>query len=261
MKTVALEDLKNIRFTISDISTLYMRSGWTRLDSPCRRMNGFLLIDKGECTYYWDDKEAVLSHGSMIYLPHGSRHVVKTESFKYYRINFEIYDADDGENIIFTKQPWVITNDAPSEMFEHSRNLTQNTLSDSNIFSSTADLCNIFSSIQDITKPKQESRISAAVDHINLHYIENFSVEQLADMCYMSQSHLHRLFKQELNESPIEYRNRLRVKKACALLGDRECSINEIASMLGFESIYYFSRAFKNYMGVSPTEYRKTVVR
>lgn len=257
MKVLPLAELKNVPFCISDISVLYKYSGWNVLETDFRKLNGFLLLQKGECTYYWNGQEAHLSPGSLIYLPRGGKHSVRTDRFEYYRIDFVITDPRDNEQILFSDHPWVVTHDAPEEMYDAARSLVRNTLSDENVLASTADLCTFLSSIRRLIRPKSESRIAAAVDYLQLHYIENVSVEKLADLCYMSQPHLHRLFKQQLGQSPIEYRNALRIRRACTLLGDEECSIGEIASLLGFESIYYFSRVFRQYTGLSPTEYRK----
>ena len=52
-------------------------------------------------------------------------------------------------------------------------------------------------------------------------------------------------------------RNDLRIERAKSLLFDEECQISEISAMLGFESIYYFSRVFKNETGVPPREWKR----
>ena len=47
----------------------------------------------------------------------------------------------------------------------------------------------------------------------------------------------------------------LRIQRACQLLRGRECTIGEIAALLGFESVYYFSRVFKKLTGVAPSRW------
>ena len=66
---------------------------------------------------------------------------------------------------------------------------------------------------------------------------------------------MYRLFREETGTTPIEYRNRLRIQRACQLLRGRECTIGEIAALLGFESVYYFSRVFKKLTGVAPSRW------
>lgn len=59
--------------------------------------------------------------------------------------------------------------------------------------------------------------------------------------------------------SPIEYFNSLKIAEAKKLLRREELSVSRIADMLGYLSIHTFSRAFKRYVGFSPTEYRKSI--
>ncbi len=68
---------------------------------------------------------------------------------------------------------------------------------------------------------------------------------------------MYRAFKKETGLSPIEYRNRLRIERARTLLSRDICSVSEAAKLLGFESVYYFSRVFKQHTGVAPSQYGK----
>ncbi|MBU5485862.1 response regulator [Clostridium sp. MSJ-11] len=92
---------------------------------------------------------------------------------------------------------------------------------------------------------------------------ENFSQNQLslnlvAQQFHISQSYLTRVIKQKTGVSFTDYLNRLRINMATKLLTDKDnnYSINDISNMVGYSSQHYFSRAFKNYMGVSPNKYR-----
>lgn len=71
-----------------------------------------------------------------------------------------------------------------------------------------------------------------------------------------SKYHLDRLFKKEYGVSLIAYRNEKRMHHARELL--REMRVSDVAEQLGFSSIYSFSRAYKNYFGVSPSNERFT---
>jgi two-component system response regulator YesN len=64
--------------------------------------------------------------------------------------------------------------------------------------------------------------------------------------------------KQKTELSFTDYLNKLRIHMAIKLLMDKEktYTMKEISDMVGYNSQHYFSRAFKNYTGVSPNQYR-----
>lgn len=95
---------------------------------------------------------------------------------------------------------------------------------------------------------------------IERHYQENITVQQLADMCHVSESGLHRRFQAELSMSPIEYLLEIRMAQAKKMLRRKEGSVTEIALKTGFGSSSHFSARFQKTQHLSPTEYRKIYV-
>ena len=83
------------------------------------------------------------------------------------------------------------------------------------------------------------------------------SVQQLADMVYVSKSYLSRAFKQKTGLSLMEYLNSLRMEAAKALLAASNMNTDEIAYRTGYHSAKFFYRAFRAYTGMSTREYRK----
>ena len=270
MKIIDFSEISQYDFAISDISVIYQTPTWQSLimskAHSGRILNGFLLIDKGGCRYEWAEGEAELSSGSLIYLPKGSVHRVSVteHEFSFYRVSFVLKDISDGEEIVFGTGPAVVTYAARQAMFDICGELIKTTMSKSNIFKSTSLLCDFLTAvgktIKDENSNPEYGRIFAAIDHIEKHYAEEVDIKALADMCYLSEPHFFRLFKREIGDTPISYRNRLRVEKAKMLLSDGECSVSEISAMLGFESVYYFSRVFKKSVGVSPTVYQQNAL-
>lgn len=82
------------------------------------------------------------------------------------------------------------------------------------------------------------------------------TLKQLADSINMSKYHFARIFKQKTGYTPIEYYNRLKIKKACELLDTTTYNIKEISNILSFSSPFYFSEVFKRITGYSPKEYK-----
>lgn len=109
-----------------------------------------------------------------------------------------------------------------------------------------------------IEKAEQYSPgVRAAVQYIEQHYREDFTMEQLAAACFISSSTLYHQFKKELRSSPVQFRNEIRIEKAAAQLRSSDLSIQEIALQNGFHSAAYFFEVFKNHSGLTPAEYRK----
>ena len=75
-------------------------------------------------------------------------------------------------------------------------------------------------------------------------------------MCNMSKFHFIRVFEKIVGESPIEYRNNIRIEHAKELLLDTAHSVSEIGESVGYTSSVYFCDAFKKKVGISPLKYR-----
>lgn len=261
MKVIPFEELPFIDFVMKNIEVIYQSPDWSFLDNRHgipRPLNGFLLIEHGKCDYVWQNGEASLERASLIYLPTGCQRLVRVteREFSFWRICFRLFDASDGEEIVFSREPFLVTDAAGQGMYELCERLFRTTMTPTQNFSSMAGLCEFFSQMRTLGDCAKKSRVSIAVDYLNSHYIENTEIAALASMCYLSEPQFYRLFRREVGQTPIEYRNRLRIDRACSLLLDGECSIGEIASMLGFASLYYFSRTFKQLTGKSPTAYK-----
>ncbi len=100
-------------------------------------------------------------------------------------------------------------------------------------------------------------KIANGVDFIHNHYCEiTFDYEKLADLCGISYTYFKKLFRETYNITPSEYIRTLRMKKACELLLTKRFSVSQVAEMCGYENIYYFSKVFKNEIGIPPSKYQ-----
>lgn len=99
-------------------------------------------------------------------------------------------------------------------------------------------------------------QIEPVLQHIETHYAERLDVETLAGIAGMSRYHFSRIFKELTSRSVTDYINFVRIGRCEQDLRYTNKTISEIAIDNGFSDIYYFSRLFKSYRGVSPSALR-----
>jgi AraC-like DNA-binding protein len=102
-----------------------------------------------------------------------------------------------------------------------------------------------------------DSRLIAKVIETIRKNIENseFSVDDLSREVGFSRVHINRKLKENLNISPSNLIKSIRLKQAAYLLINNKLNVSDVAFKLGFCSHSYFSNNFKEYFGMSPTEF------
>ncbi len=94
-------------------------------------------------------------------------------------------------------------------------------------------------------------------DYIDRNFSEDIRLTCFSDRYYLSKEYLSKQFREEFGYNIYEYVLKVRMDKAQILLAEPGAKIQDIAEYLGYKDNNYFSRAFKAYFGVSPTEYRE----
>ncbi|MBQ1472921.1 MAG: helix-turn-helix transcriptional regulator [Lachnospiraceae bacterium] len=79
----------------------------------------------------------------------------------------------------------------------------------------------------------------------------------LAEKYHVDASYISRTFSKQYGETMMAYITRLRVEKAKELIAGSDHSLEEISFEVGYDDYNYFSRVFKKYQGVRPSEYRQ----
>jgi two-component system response regulator YesN len=95
-----------------------------------------------------------------------------------------------------------------------------------------------------------------AIDYIHEHYNEQVTLNEVAENIYVSTYYISRMFKKELGKSFVDYLNDVRIEKAKELLKDVKYKTYEVAEMVGISDPHYFSKLFKKYSGMTPSEYK-----
>ncbi|MBN2783221.1 MAG: helix-turn-helix domain-containing protein [Pontiellaceae bacterium] len=110
-------------------------------------------------------------------------------------------------------------------------------------------------------EPARESigllRIGDAIAHIETHYTEDITLDELAEKSHLSKRHFQRIFHDCIGRSPIDHLMHVRVRKAAEQLRASDSPITEIAFDCGFHDSNYFTRCFKKVMALTPREYRR----
>lgn len=98
-----------------------------------------------------------------------------------------------------------------------------------------------------------------AMDYISENYGDfDISVGSIAQHTGISEGHLSHIFKKEAACTPLAYLSRYRIQKAMELLKDIHMKVYEVAELVGYKDVTYFSTKFKQIVGMSPSEYQDT---
>ncbi len=104
-----------------------------------------------------------------------------------------------------------------------------------------------------------DERIREIVNIIQQQIHQPLTIDTLAEQCHLSKDHFIRLFKREMQTTPMRYIIRKKMESAQLRLLISQEPIAETAYHLGFETISYFNRMFKKETGMSPGDYKKKV--
>jgi AraC-like DNA-binding protein len=100
-------------------------------------------------------------------------------------------------------------------------------------------------------------KVAQIIIYMSEHMDQSLKVSSLAALCNLSVPHFTVLFKQQTGCSPRDYLHLLRIHRACQLLQDEQLNVKDIAARLGYQDQFHFSRRFKAFQGISPSQYRK----
>ncbi|MFN5857788.1 MAG: helix-turn-helix domain-containing protein, partial [Pseudanabaenaceae cyanobacterium] len=106
------------------------------------------------------------------------------------------------------------------------------------------------------TKDEYLKRVRCAQNYIENHLTDKISPFELSKLATLSPHHFHRIFRGVVGESVLEYARRLKLERAARRLRVTGRRVTEIAFDAGYESHEGFTRAFREYFGVSPSEFR-----
>ncbi|MFW5632353.1 MAG: helix-turn-helix domain-containing protein [Acetivibrio ethanolgignens] len=104
---------------------------------------------------------------------------------------------------------------------------------------------------------REGTKLNKAIVFVEENYARNFKISELAEKCYMSETHFRRFFQERMNMTPVEFVNFIRIKRACELIDNTDLDMEEIAERVGFVTPSTFNRNFRKIMETSPYQWKK----
>lgn len=102
-------------------------------------------------------------------------------------------------------------------------------------------------------------RFLAMKKYMEAHFVEPLTLDNLAERARLSVPHFCSEFRRYFEVAPVEYLIRLRMHAAAYYLRNINHSVSEVAGLVGYDDIFYFSKLFKKRYGVSPRAMRASV--
>lgn len=101
--------------------------------------------------------------------------------------------------------------------------------------------------------------VSSVVGYLQHNVACNFNFDQLCERFAISGTRLKALFRVKYGIGVMEYFNRLKIEQAKRLIREEGATVSEIAELLGYSSIHYFSKRFKRIVDMTPSEYARSI--
>ncbi len=108
-----------------------------------------------------------------------------------------------------------------------------------------------------LNKSIPSHRTLGAINYVETHFQEKIAAKTVAALCSMSVYTFSRTFHQEHHQTFREYLTQHRMKQARALLANPNISITDTAQLCGFADLSRFSRLFRRYSGLTPSQFQK----
>ena len=106
-----------------------------------------------------------------------------------------------------------------------------------------------------------QEQFDALTQYLQAHLDSNLTLEQISADCAVSVSRLKRLCRECCGQSPMAYFTALKIREAKRMIRETPLNFTQIAQALGFGSVHYFSRCFREKTGQTPSDYARSVLK
>lgn len=269
-----MRQLNQMNFKISLAGLAKREPGW-RSEPYTHRFHSFWIISKGRGVYTLNGTSHTAEPGKLFVVSPGmtiERTADEDGPFEFYFIRFRyalsyeeegVWHQEDSAEIPFPLSGGYSIDNSPA------------------LLNACEGLCNLMKRRGQIVQMRQRilflelltlivsdlraqiaaggtnAAIEQTIDHMVNHYSDNITLEELAKLAGLSPSHYSRLFKKYASCSPIHYLTQLRMDRAKELLILSDYRLKAVARSIGYEDELYFSRLFKKFVGMPPSQYAR----
>lgn len=245
--------------TMSQLHFVGRFAGWEDVDYHSHVCAELVLVTQGRCSTEIDGKVLDGTEGTLFILPAQVAQYQKTHTFTRttylgFHTPLPFFSAEVGRTVPLGNHPccrrWIEDIcDLPTTVHPP--------------FSETARLL-LLAVLSYVDRLEHHQRLisalhpalARALQFLEEHVTESFTLQHLAEQAYVSTSHLRALFRQHLNCSPSSYQLQLRMRLAEKLLQDPYLTVSEVAQRCGYTDSNYFVRLFRQQHQLPPGHWR-----
>lgn len=180
---------------------------------------------------------------------------------KTYQQDVEVFKTEVLDLLMLLTRTVLETTDSPTRILAENAAIVQDLYQTIRYDHFVRKVCGYSSRLTRSMDPHLMHHVSPMIKKALFYTKENLeqkiSLKEVAHYCSLSLHYFSHLFKKETGCSFVDYLNQLRIKKAQFYLQQTEWTVQQIAHKIGFEDANYFTRLFKRYVKMTPTQYRR----
>ena len=254
--------------------------------------NVFTFISSGIATFVLDGHQYTVKEGDVVMIPPGVRHIITSDmqrTFSEYIFHFDLYTesartakvfrghiSEQTKRVITKEESFlrsfpmvihptsIVSNEIRAFFLKMHKEYTEQRHGFQGMLSAHAKimLINLYRCVENDSTPVSEGMISSwnsiqrIVENIQLNYNDpRLSIAMLADLAGYTPNYISTMIKENLGVTIHEYITHVRIDMAKQFLYETDRNITQIAELVGYSSVYSFSRVFKKVVGVTPSQY------
>lgn len=232
-----------------------------------RGQYGLVFALEGEAEYRFSTGERItVGPADLLLLTSSAAYSINARNpFRHYTVNFDIHEESLTDNI-FEHDYCLLHTKNPEEYRQLLKKLTSLRLckragSDMLELACLYEiLALVFSELRATEQTSDRySRLLPAKEYIDQHPTEPISLEYLAHLSRMSITNFRREWSKIYSQTPMQYRDKVRIFYAKEYLGSGYYTVSEVAYRCGFDDVSYFIRFFKKHTGISPKKFKDSL--
>lgn len=246
----------NIQFTIKEVFLLQRKNETIYTTKKPMHCIGYRL--SGKSIFYYKDQTMTVEKGQAIYVPPCISYHQKSKDETLIVIHFDASGISSREFSLARFSDISRADQKFSLLLD-----VWNSKQPGYQYRSNAVFYDILADVQQQNYPlthsadKKELQLLPSLEYLHRNYYKsNLNIKEIAAISHISEVYFRKLFQELYHMSPLKYINHLRISKAMTLLKADDTPIKTIASSIGFSDPLYFSRAFKQATGISPSKFR-----